>query len=236
MVVAKSMLAHVKSLPEGTDKEELLEHWEKTLKRLKEEERKTLPVSMQLKSALDRVEGKKKAMQSADNALVEAQEALVRATKEQEEMKQAFLAEEAELKRLQSEAAEEGEMMAVDSEREKSGLLEKTVAELQVQNQGLQEILKKVVVMLPQGETLVTQVQELLQQPTTQQVQTAAPVVGTGKGGAESFRKSPAYLAERANPYPVGAKGDSSGGAKGAGAAASAAAAKQADPAQPSDA
>ena len=115
MNIAKTMHSTAKSLPDGPEKETLLHHWEAELKGLKEQERKTLPLSAQLKSALDRVNAREKMAKEAADALTEATRAQEKAAKEDQEAKETLASGQEELQALQKEvAAAGGGQMEVD--------------------------------------------------------------------------------------------------------------------------
>ena len=137
--IAKAMLAAAKALPDGPQKETLISVWEDDLKSLKETERKTLPVGQQLKSSLDRVEARKKALTAAQESAKDLKEKVLKAEKEEAEASAALADEEAELQRLQQEAAKDHAAdMTVDAEgaggpprqQEKIDMLEKKVEDL----------------------------------------------------------------------------------------------------------
>ena len=106
--MAKGMLVAAKAAQECSAQRSLVELWETNLKELKEKERRNLPVPHQLKSALDRVEGKRKAREAAEKAAKELLKKHQDAEKTAEEAREAEKAEQVELERLQQQVASQG--------------------------------------------------------------------------------------------------------------------------------
>ena len=219
--VAKTMLASARTLPEGPEKEEHVAKWEATLKQLKETERRTLPVSQQLKSALDRVEGKRKAEKAASAALEEAQKAQEKCRKEAEEAAESLRVEELELERLQAEATKEKtQPMELDLV---GHVPEEQYALLQVQMSQVLDLLKKVAEVVPAEAPVKEQLTSLLATTATslQPPTLATPVspdkepqqevVMTGGGGFGKVTATPPPR-ETVAPYK-GGKGTGGGDA-----------------------
>ena len=187
MSIAKAMHSTAKTLPDGPEKDTLLQHWEAEVKGLKEQERKTHPLSAQLKSALDRVNAREKAAKEAAEALAEAAQAHEKAKKEDQEAKEALASGQEELIALQREAAAAGGgQMDVDQGGDQN---EGQLGAIEVKLAHLAEILKKVMENPAAVDpTLKAEVSSLL----------GGGATGSGGGGAPS---------PQAQPPPAGAGG-----------------------------
>ena len=62
--MARAMLAAAKSLPVNPESEELVTLYEQQLATMKDEERRGMPLHAQLKSALDRVDAKRRQLET----------------------------------------------------------------------------------------------------------------------------------------------------------------------------
>ena len=103
--MAKHMLSAARAAPECKEQKTLVGFWEQTIRDLKEEERRSLPIPHQLKSALDRLEGKKRAREAFEKAEADLEAKLEAARRETKDALAAEEAEKKELERLQSQAA-----------------------------------------------------------------------------------------------------------------------------------
>ena len=99
--MARAMLAAAKSLPVNPESEELVTLYEQQLATMKDEERRGMPLHAQLKSALDRVDAKRRQHETLCTEQKQLEETLLAKTSAVVEAQAALQQEQQELARLQ---------------------------------------------------------------------------------------------------------------------------------------